>query len=214
MLIIGAKGLAKEILEIFHQQNNLNNLFFYDDISTDVPDMLYGQFKVLRNMNEVTKLFTTDSRYTIGIGNPVLRQKMYDQFTRAGGQLISAISPLASIGHYGTTIAPGAIIMAGTVISNDVNIGIGCLINPNCNISHDSIIGNFVEISPGVKITGHCNLGDYCTIGTGASILPAITLGNYVVVGAGAVVTKNVEQGCTVVGVPAIKIKKKNKINE
>ena len=40
MLIIGAKGLAKEVLEIFHQKNELDNLFFYDDISADVPDKI------------------------------------------------------------------------------------------------------------------------------------------------------------------------------
>ena len=203
MLIIGAKGLAKEVLEIFHQQNELANLFFYDDISTDVPDLLYGQFTVLRNMKQVTELFATDNRFTIGIGEPELRFKMYNQFTQAGGKLVSVISPLAVIGHYGTVIAPGAIIMAGTVISNDVNIGMGCLINPNCTISHDTVIGDFVEISPGVQITGHCRIGDYCNIGTNATLLPKIKLANNVIVGAGAVVTKNVADRLTVAGVPA-----------
>jgi hypothetical protein len=32
MLIIGAKGFAKEVLEIFHQQNKLQNIAFYDDV--------------------------------------------------------------------------------------------------------------------------------------------------------------------------------------
>jgi sugar O-acyltransferase (sialic acid O-acetyltransferase NeuD family) len=208
MLIIGAKGLAKEVLEIFHQQNELVHLYFYDDVSTDVPDKLYGQFPVLRNMEQAIDLFKTDNRFTIGIGNPELRQKLYKQFAEAGGQLVSAISPLATIGHYGTTIAEGAIIMAGTVITNDVTIGMGCLINPNCTISHDTVIGNFVEISPGVQITGHCYVGDYCNIGTNASILPAIKLRNHVTVGAGAVVTKDVEEGWTVVGIPAKEINK------
>ena len=122
MLIIGAKGLAKEVLEIFHQQNELHNVFFYDDISTNVPDKLYAQFGVLRNMEQVAQLFEKDNRFTIGIGNPLLRQKMNSLFAQAGGQLVSVISPLAIIGHYGTSIAAGTIIMAGTVITNDVTI--------------------------------------------------------------------------------------------
>ena len=209
MLIIGAKGLAKEVLEIFHQQNELANLFFYDDISTDVPDLLYGQFAVLRNMNQVAELFATDNRFTIGIGEPELRFKMYNQFTQAGGQLVSVISPNAVIGHYGTVIAPGAIIMAGTFISNDVNIGMGCLINPNCTISHDTVIGDFVEISPGVQITGRCKIGDGCSIGTNAIVLPGITIGKRVIAGAGAVITKDVADGLTVVGIPAKNIYRK-----
>ena len=203
MLIIGAKGLAKEVLQIFHQQNELANLFFYDDLSADLPDLLYGKFAILRNMEQVAKLFATDNRFSIGLGNPLLRKKMYEQFTLAGGQLVSVISPLAVIGHYGTVIAPGAVIMAGTVISNDVVIGLGCLINPNCSISHDTVIGDFVEISPGVQITGHCSVGHCCNIGTNATLLPKIKLGNYVIVGAGAVVTKNLADRLTVAGVPA-----------
>lgn len=203
MLIIGAKGLAKEVLEIFHQRNELEGLNFYDDVNDDIPDFLYGKFPVLKNMLQVEALFKQDHRFTIGVGIPLLRFKMYKQLNEAGGELVSAISPFANIGHYGTMVGPGAIIMAGTVISNDVRIGIGSLVNPNCTISHDTVIGDFVEISPGVQITGNCSIGNYCNIGSQATILPKIKLGKHVVVGAGAVVTKHVEDGKIVVGIPA-----------
>jgi hypothetical protein len=35
MLIIGAKGFAKEVLEIFKQKNEIDNLFFYDIFLSD-----------------------------------------------------------------------------------------------------------------------------------------------------------------------------------
>lgn len=203
MLIIGAKGLAKEVLEIFHQKNELENLFFYDDISTDIPDVLYGQFTVLKNKEDVKALFKKDNRFVLGLGKPELRFKLYQQFKAAGGKMVSVISPAAHIGHYGTTLGDGCIIMPGTVITNDVKIGLGCLINPNCTISHDTLIGDFVEISPAVKITGNCKIGDFCNIGTGAILLPKLKLGKGVTVGAGAVVTKDVQDGETVVGMPA-----------
>lgn len=203
MLIIGAKGLAKEVLEIFHEKNELEKLYFYDDISSDVPSKLYGQFPVMRNMAEVAELFKADNRFTIGVGNPILRYELYNKFKYIGGELVSAISPLTQIGHYDTTIKAGCIIMAGTVITNNVKIGMACLINPNCTISHDTIIGDFLEVSPGVQITGNCLIGDFCNIGTNATILPKIRVGNNVTVGAGAVVTSNVSDGLTVVGIPA-----------
>ena len=203
MLIIGAGGLAKEVLEIFHQRGELNDLYFYDDINTNAPGKLYGLFPVLKNMEEVASLFKNDPRFTIGVGSPSTRYSLYNQFTVPGGRMVSAISPLAQTGHYGTSIAEGAIIMAGTIITNDVKIGMGCLVNPNCTISHDTLIGDFVEISPGVQITGHCSIGNFCNIGTNATILPAIKLGDHVTVGAGAVVTKEVGDGATVAGIPA-----------
>jgi len=35
MLIAGAKRHAKEILELFHQHNNTEGLYFFDDVSMD-----------------------------------------------------------------------------------------------------------------------------------------------------------------------------------
>lgn len=46
------------------------------------------------------------------------------------------------------------------------------------------------------------------SIGASATILPGVTIGKGAVVGAGAVVTKNVEDGTTVVGIPARPISK------
>ncbi|MCW3090853.1 MAG: acetyltransferase [Ferruginibacter sp.] len=206
MLIIGAKGLAKEVLQIFHEKDEVDNLLFYDDISTDVPDKLYQQFIVIRNMDDAALLFKTDPRFIIAVGMPDLRFGLYKQFTAIGGQLVSAISRYARVGNYGTSIAAGSIVMAGTVITNEVIIGKACLINPNCTISHDTVIGDFVDLSPGVQVTGHCAIGNYCNIGTNAIIIPKIIIGNRVTVGAGAVVLKNVEDGLEVAGVPAKKI--------
>ncbi len=47
MLIIGASGFAKEVLEIFHQQNNLENIAFYDDINPDFGNFLYNKFPII-----------------------------------------------------------------------------------------------------------------------------------------------------------------------
>jgi sugar O-acyltransferase (sialic acid O-acetyltransferase NeuD family) len=206
MLIIGAKGLAKEVLQILSENNELDNLFFYDDISTDVPDKLYRQFVVIRNMQDAASLFKKDQRFIIAVGMPQLRFRLYEQFTAIGGQLVSAISPFARVGNYGTSIGAGSIVMAGTVITNEVKIGTACLINPNCTISHDTVVGDFTDIAPGVQITGNCQVGGFCNIGTNAAILPKLKIGNQVTVGAGAVVIADVADGLTIAGVPAKRI--------
>ena len=176
---------------------------FYDDISGDLPLKLYGEFDILSNLDEVQKLFVRDNRFIIAIGNTQVRSKMYRKFSEVGGDLVSAISPFARIGNYGTKIGAGSIVMSNAVITNDVVIGLSCLINPNCTISHDSVIGDFVDISPAVNITGNCRIGNFCSIGTNATILPNNKLSNNVVVGAGAVVTKNISANQIVVGIPA-----------
>jgi len=208
MLIIGAKGFAKEILEVVHQLKQLDNLAFYDDVNSDAPEKLFDKFQILRTTQEASVYFKTiDNKFTIGIGNPILRKQLYDKFTCLGGEFISTISPKSTIGHYGNIIEDGCNIMTGTVITNDIIIKRGALINLNCTIGHDCVIGKFVEMSPGVHISGSSNIGDYTFLGTNTTILPNIIIGKNVVVGAGSVVTKDLPDNCLVVGVPA-KIKK------
>lgn len=211
MLIIGAKGFAKEVLEVVHQLKQLEHLAFYDDVNDDVPEKLFNKFSVLRTIQEASVyLKTIDNQFTIGIGNPVLRKKLYDKFNALGGEFTSVISPLAIIGHYGNRIEKGCDIMTGTVITTNIIIKKGTLINLNCTIGHDSVIGEFVELSPGVHISGNCAVGDYSVFGTNASVLPKIVIGKNVIIGAGSVVTKDLPDNCMAVGIPAKIIKELN----
>ncbi|MBV8324714.1 acetyltransferase [Chryseobacterium sp.] len=210
MLIIGAKGFAKEVLEICHQNNDLNGLAFYDDINDDVNGFLYETFPILKNIESSESYFKTiDNKFTIGIGNPELRKKLAEKFLNIGGQLTSTISSKADIGSYGIHIGNGANILDGVKISNDVSIGLAPIIYYNSIITHDVKIGDFVEISPDVKILGRASIGNFCQLGSGSIILPDIHIGDHVIIGAGAVVTKDIPDGCIAAGVPAKIIKKK-----
>lgn len=208
MLIVGAKGFAKEVLEVVHQLKQLENLVFYDDVNNDVPEKLFGQFPVLRTTQEASVYFkNVDNQFTIGIGNPVLRKQLYDKFLIIGGEFTSVISPSAIIGNYDVQIGIGSNVLSGAIFSNSSNIGKGCIIYYNSIITHDCKIGDFVEISPSVTLLGRCKIGSYTQIGANATILPDITIGKNVIIGAGSVVTKDLPDNCMVVGVPAKIIK-------
>lgn len=208
MLVVGAKGFAKEVLEVLHQNNQTENLVFYDDINDDAPENLYGQFKVLKNGTEAINYFkTVDNRFTIGIGNPVLRKNIFDKFMALGGVFSSTISPKANIGSFDVEIGTGCNILSNSAFSNSVKIGQGCIVYFNAIITHDCVIGDFVEISPGAILLGRCSVGAFSQIGANATILPDIKIGMNVIVGAGSVVTKYVPDNCVVVGIPAKVIK-------
>ena len=208
MIIIGAKGFAKEVLEVLHQSNQLDNLVFYDDISTDLSPLLFNKFKIITSLDQAENYFkTVSTHFTIGIGNPILRKKMYDKFIAIGGNYLSTVSNYANIGNYNVTIGTGCNILQGVIISNNVTIGKGCILYYNTIVTHDTVIGDFVEIAPSVNLLGSCSIGNYTKIGANATILPKVTIGSNVIIGAGSVVTKDVPSNCVVVGIPAKIIK-------
>lgn len=204
MIIIGAKGFAKEILEILHQKKQTENICFYDDISDDFPSILYNKFKVLKTEKEVKNHFdTVDNKFTIGIGNPKLRQSLYEKFKLLGGEFTSTISNFAEVGSFGTNIKEGCNILGGVKISNDVEIGMGTIVYYNSIITHDVKIGCFVEISPGATLLGRCKIGNNTQIGAGAIIFPDAKIGDNCIIAAGAVVRNNVPNNVMVAGIPA-----------
>jgi sugar O-acyltransferase (sialic acid O-acetyltransferase NeuD family) len=207
MLIIGAKGFAKEVLEIVFQLNQLENLAFYDDVNDYVSSHLFDRFPILKTTEEALTYFkTTDNRFTLGIGNPVLRKKLHDKFKALGGVFASTISQ-TNIGNYDVSIGIGSNILGGVTISNSVTIGIGCLLYYNSIITHDCIIGDFVEISPAAIILGRTEIGNYCHIGANVTILPDVRIGSNVIIGAGSVVTKDIPNNSLVIGTPGKVIK-------
>lgn len=208
MIIIGSKGFAKEVLEILHQNNQLEGLAFYDDLNNDFPDLLYNQFPILKNEAQVKNHFEKfGNDFTIGIGRPILRQRMLHKFENIGGRLVSTISPKAEIGSFEVEVGEGTNILSGAVLSNNVSVGKANIIYYNSILTHDVVTGDFVEISPGVQLLGRSSVGDFTNIGCNAVILPDVKVGRNVIVGAGAVVTKDLPDNCVAVGIPAKIIK-------
>lgn len=210
MLIVGAGGFAKELLEIFFQMKSKEKILFFDDVNVS-KTKVNDKYRVLKTEKEVKQLFENDNAFCIGVGNTKVRESLYKKMVSLGGKPKTIISPYTHIGKTNIEIEKGSIICTGTVITTTVKVGIGCLINLNCTIGHDTVIGNFCELSPGVHISGKCTIGNNCSIGTGAVLLPGITIGSNVVIGAGAVVTKSIFNNTTVVGIPAMPIKKAQK---
>lgn len=206
MLIVG----AKELHEVCMQERRSDDLVFFDDVTNDIEEKLFSQFPIIKTKEEATNYFDTiDNRFSIGIGNPHLRKKMYDKFLSLGGIYTSLISVKADIDSYDVFIGKGANVLDGIKISNSVKIRIGSILYYNSIITNDCVLGDFVEVSPAATILGRVKVSDFSHIGAGSIILQNLKIGNNVIVGAGAVVTKDVADNCVVTGVPA-KIIKQN----
>ena len=211
MIIVGAKGFAKEILQVISVDMNYDDksIAFYDNVNDDLPDKLFDRFQILKSDKEAKDFFlkTNDNSFVLGLGNPKSRFKMYEHFINLGGVPKTIFSNNTEIGSFDVKIGEGTSVMSGTIITNSIVVGKGVLINLKTTIGHDCYIGDFVEISPNVNISGRCKIGDFTVLGTNSIVIPDITIGNNVIIGAGTVVTKNIPDNSTVVGVPGKIIK-------
>jgi sugar O-acyltransferase (sialic acid O-acetyltransferase NeuD family) len=209
MIIIGAGGFAKEVLEELFILKQDENLCFYDDVNSNLPNLIYNKYPVIKTILEAENFIDlVDKKFTLGVGNPKLRLNFMNKFENIGGIFSSVISSSCKVGHFGTFIGAGCNIMSNSLISNDVKIGKGCIVYFNSVIAHDSIIGDFVELSPGTMILGKCYIGEFSQIGSNTTVLPKVKIGKNVIIGAGSVVTKDIPDNCLAYGVPAT-IKKK-----
>lgn len=203
MVIIGAGGFAKELLDVVLQAIPLKDIAFYDDITEEGPRKLFGQFPILKNSEDLLKHFHQyGNDFTLGIGGTKIRKELFEKISGIGGNLVSTIDNRASVGVF-SQLGIGSNVLSQACISNDSQIGIAALIYYNSIITHDCILGDFVEISPGATLLGRVSIGDFTHIGANATVLGRVKVGKNCLVGAGAVVTKDVPDNAVVAGVPA-----------
>ncbi len=207
MLIIGAGGFAKELVEIFQQKGTADNIAFFDDVNLDTGNLLFNKFPILRNEIEVSDFFSRNgNEFTIGIGNPALRHKMYKKFSALEGKLTSVISSKSCIGSFEVRLGEGCNILDGATFSNTSSAGLACIVYYNAIITHDCSIGDFCQLSPGATLLGGAKVDDFGVIGSNATILSKIMVGRHSMIGAASVVTKHVPDYALMVGNPARRI--------
>lgn len=203
MVVVGARGHAMEVLDVLESTVYSESIYFYDNITPDMPAKLFGKFIILRTPEQIVKQFEVNPHFVLGIGGPRSRQKMAAQLTALGGRLVSALSTRAQIGKHAVELGQGLNVMHEVLISNDVIVGEGTLLNASSALHHGVRVGEYCEISPNARLLGNVKIADFVQIGAGAIILPHVQIGRNAIVGAGAVVTKNVADNVVVAGVPA-----------
>ena len=202
MLVIGAKGHAKDIVAVL-DKHLLKELVFYDDVSKNIGSSFLGEFPLIRDLAAAKEYFKDKRKeFTLGVGGPLVRKNLSEKFSTEGFIFTSVISGTSTIGTYKVHLGQGLNIMHNVFISNSVKIGNGVLLNAGVLVHHDCKIGDYVEVSPGAVVLGGAKIGNLSFIGASATILPNVKVGQNVVIGAGAVVIKDVPSNSVIIGVP------------
>lgn len=104
-----------------------------------------------------------------------------------------AIVMMGAILNIGARIGEQTMIDMGAVIGGRAEIG------KRCHIGANAVIAGVIEPASALPVV----IEDDVLIGANAVVLEGVRVKKGAVVGAGAIVTKDVEENCVVVGVPA-----------
>ncbi|MEM7160145.1 MAG: acetyltransferase [Myxococcota bacterium] len=205
VVIIGAGGFGREVLDVLHAINAQAPTFeirgFVVEPGFQEPGErihgvpVLGYFDWLeRNAGRVRAL--------CGVGAPAVRRRMVETAASFGVEFANAVHPRATMSRW-VRLGAGTIVTAGCILTNDIAVGEHVHLNLASTVGHDVVIEDTVTVSPGVHVSGNVRLAEGSFLGTGANLIEGVHVGSWSVVGAGATVIEDVPANATVVGVPA-----------
>ena len=205
LFIYCAGGSGKEIHAIAERYNAKHfvwtSIRFVDDVvgKRDGEVIRFADFLALRIAAE-------ESEFLIANGEPAHRITLMDKIRSNGYSLATLIDDA-------TSVAPNAVIGAGTIlypgvhVSPNTVIGENCLIYYNSCIAHDCRVDEHCVISMLASISGHCIIGAACFLGAHVAIRDRVQVGEKCILGMGCMLLKDAQARGVYAGVPARRLR-------
>lgn len=212
IIMIGSGGCMRELVWQILEDNKYSNKWkvagYIDREDLKAGEELYvGNFLVPYLGDDGYLLDSQkDMNVVISVGSSALRMELAKKYLTNPHLCFPNIILDSACVCNDLEIGKGCIVAMDARISTNVKIGDFVFMNTGSMICHDGMIGDFVTLSPGSRVAGNVSIGEGTQLGMNAAIIQRLYIGNHVTVGAGATVIRNVEDSCTVVGVPAGKV--------
>ncbi|MDI5986055.1 acetyltransferase [Halomonas sp. M4R5S39] len=208
LAILGASGHGKVVADIA-LQSGWEEVCFYDDAYPGL-DMV-EQWPVAGTFESLLRDLAGFDGVTVAIGNNRVRDERLETLLEHGGNLATLIHPRAIVSPF-ATVAPGCVVVAGAVINAYALVARGCIINTAATVGHDCRLACGVHVACGANLAGGVSVGRFTWVGVGAAVRQGMCLGEGVMIGANAAVVRDVEDGATMVGVPARPMRRKSSV--
>jgi sugar O-acyltransferase (sialic acid O-acetyltransferase NeuD family) len=140
--------------------------------------------------------------FIIGIGDNLIREKIFNLITSKNEEVNTLISKTASISK-SVWIGKGTFVNRNVSINALAKIGKNVILNTACVIEHECEISDSVHIAPGAVLAGNVFVGERSFIGANSFVKQGVRIGKDVIIGAGSVVISDVPDGKKIVGNPS-----------
>ena len=135
LLIFGAGGYGQVVKELAVETGKFNKIEFIDDNNP----------LAISKVSESEKYLKEFSCAIIAIGNPEVRQKIYNEIKQIGFEIVNIMSDKS-------------------YVSSSAKIGKGCVIEPFVTVNANSTIGNSVILCAGSVVGHNSVVDDFCQI--------------------------------------------------
>jgi len=208
VLVIGAGGHGRVVLDILQQQDECEVVGFLDNNREIIGRRIDG-LPVLGSIADVRSIAERHQARgaIVAIGDNGVRRGLARDLRRLGLDLINAVHPSAAIAG-SAALGRNVVVAAGVVVCAHCQIGDSVILNTGCIVDHQTMVGEGTHICPGVRVAGRVKIESGAFLGIGSTVIPKVVIGCEAIVGAGAVVIEDVEPMSTTVGVPARTVKR------
>lgn len=207
VLIFGAGGLGKVVLEIF-QSNDVVVYGFLDD-DAKLHGTMIGDVSVLGSTDDqgFLKLIGKKCQAFIAGDDRRIKQELVSMLlTKRKVMPVNAIHQKAYLSS-SSAVGHGNLIGPGVVVNSDAQLGNHNVMHAQCTLDYGTKIKDYVTLGAGSTIGAEVTIEEGAFIGAGATLVSGISVGANARIGAGSVVIANVGKKETVFGNPAQKVK-------
>ena len=203
IIVMGASGHGQVVADVLFQMwtkgREMEIVGFLDDDAAPTGTKVMG-LNVLGKLADLPAM--PHDCVILGIGDNVVRARLYAELKSAGKRFATAIHPTAVLAP-DVVVSPGAVLCAGTVINTGGRVLENAILNTCASLDHHSVLEAHSHVAPGAHLAGNVRVGEGALMGIGSCAVPGVVIGAWSVVGAGAAVTTDVPERATVGGVPA-----------
>ena len=192
LLILGAGGHAKVLLEVLSQER-------HKIIGVTTPHLDSGtDYLGLAVIGSDEAIFEYDTQEVLlinGIGSLPGRQQRRNlsvTMRERGYRFGSVIHPNSIIAS-DVLFSEGVQLMAGTIIQPGCKVGQDSIINTGVIVDHDCKIGENCNLSPGVVCSGNVIIESGVYVGAGSTIIQNLSIGKNTIISSGSSIYRDVE---------------------
>lgn len=204
--IVGTGGCGREalccIIDMYEWQHreDLN-----EEVCFMVSDNHYKDKEVM-GVRVIPRSAFVASEYevVVAIGDPVQRRRYIEGLPKET-TYATIIHPSVILSKW-VQMGEGTIIMAGCILTCNIQMGKHTHLNRHTTIGHDCVMADYFTTAPAAVVSGNCEFGEAVYLGTNACIKQGITIADNVTVGMGAVVTKPIAKAGVYIGNPLRKL--------